>query len=180
MSKTTSSGLCLQNGGTKRTTTHQTEPGRCQSNNSRQKRRLQIVRRSGLRFDRYFAALLRGSSFRRQESIVSVCIPDFNQAGINMFGLLPASHPFQESKRAFVIPSKVEPLLTLQFDRGRVCQPLETLQEIRQRVESSLKILRSDIKRTLNPTPYKVSVSDDLYQFLHALWLASAPIGELS
>lgn len=111
---------------------------------------------------------------------MSVCIPDFNQAGINMFGLVPASHPFQESRRAFVIPSKVEPLLTLQFDRGRVCQPLETLQEIRQRVESSLKILRSDIKRTLNPTPYKVSVSDDLYQFLHALWLASAPIGELS
>lgn len=28
MSKTTSAGVRLQNGGTKRTTTHQTEPGR--------------------------------------------------------------------------------------------------------------------------------------------------------
>ncbi|XP_066138660.1 nicotinate phosphoribosyltransferase-like [Euwallacea fornicatus] len=89
-------------------------------------------------------------------------------------------HPFQESKRAFVTPSKVEKLLILRFDQGHICQPLETLQEMRQTVESSLKILRPDIKRTLNPTPYKVSVSDDLYQFLHALWLANAPIGELS
>ncbi|KAL1517215.1 hypothetical protein ABEB36_001008 [Hypothenemus hampei] len=89
-------------------------------------------------------------------------------------------HPFQESKRAFVTPSKVEELLQIRFDQGRLCKPLESLQEIRETVEESLKILRSDIKRTLNPTPYKVSVSDDLYHYLHTLWLANAPIGELS
>ncbi|ERL93855.1 nicotinate phosphoribosyltransferase [Dendroctonus ponderosae] len=88
-------------------------------------------------------------------------------------------HPFQEAKRAFVTPSKVEKLLLLWFSDGHICQPLENLQGVREAVEESLKILRSDIKRTLNPTPYKVSVSDDLYQFLHTLWLANAPIGEL-
>ncbi|XP_050313425.1 nicotinate phosphoribosyltransferase-like [Anthonomus grandis grandis] len=89
-------------------------------------------------------------------------------------------HPFEESKRAFVTPSKVEKLLVLQFDQGRICHASENLQEVRETVEKSLKILRPDIKRNLNPTPYKVSVSDDLYHFLHTLWLANAPIGELS
>lgn len=89
-------------------------------------------------------------------------------------------HPFQESKRAFVTPTKVEKLLRLFWSNGKICQRLPNMQEIRERVKLSLKILRSDIKRTLNPTPYKVAVSDDLYTFLHDLWLANAPIGELS
>ncbi|XP_018576452.1 nicotinate phosphoribosyltransferase [Anoplophora glabripennis] len=89
-------------------------------------------------------------------------------------------HPFVESKRAFVIPSKVEKLLNLFWKDGKLCQPLPNLEDIRENVKSSLKILRPDIKRTLNPTPYKVSVSDNLYNFLHTLWLEHAPIGELS
>lgn len=89
-------------------------------------------------------------------------------------------HPFQETKRAFVIPTKVENLLTLFWNEGYICQRLPNLQEIKENVKSSLQILRPDIKRTLNPTPYKVSVSDNLYQFLHLLWLENAPIGELS
>ncbi|XP_030765524.1 nicotinate phosphoribosyltransferase-like [Sitophilus oryzae] len=89
-------------------------------------------------------------------------------------------HPFQESKRAFVKPSSVKKLHQLSFNQGKICKPLKNLQEVRKTVEQSLKILRPDIKRTLNPTPYKVSVSDDLYQFLHTLWLENAPIGELS
>ena len=32
----------------------------------------------------------------------------------------------------------------------------------------------------MNPTPYKVGVSDDLYHFIHDLWLENQPIGELS
>lgn len=89
-------------------------------------------------------------------------------------------HPFQESKRAFVKPSKVEKLLQLYWSDGKLQQKLPTLQEVKENVRLSLTILRSDIKRTLNPTPYKVSVSGDLYTFLHDLWLANAPIGELS
>lgn len=40
--------------------------------------------------------------------------------------------------------------------------------------------LRVDHKRVLNPTPYKVSVSGELYTFIHDMWLENAPIGELS
>ncbi|UYV82924.1 NAPRT [Cordylochernes scorpioides] len=88
-------------------------------------------------------------------------------------------HPFQESKRAYVIPSKVEKLYQLYWKDGKLCQPLPTLAEVRQKVFDSLRSVRPDIKRNLNPTPYKVSVSDDLYQFMHDLWLQNAPIGEL-
>ncbi|XP_017791411.1 PREDICTED: nicotinate phosphoribosyltransferase isoform X2 [Habropoda laboriosa] len=89
-------------------------------------------------------------------------------------------HPFQESKRAYVIPSRVESLHKVYWKNGKLCQPLPALQEIRNRVQESLKTLRNDHKRNLNPTPYKVAVSDDLYNFIHDLWLQNAPIGELS
>lgn len=89
-------------------------------------------------------------------------------------------HPFQESKRAWVIPSKVEALYTCWWENGQVPIDYPSLAEIRQNVQDSLKILRQDHKRSLNPTPYKVGVSDDLYHFIHDLWLENQPIGELS
>lgn len=89
-------------------------------------------------------------------------------------------HPFQESKRAYVIPSRVEPLYKVYWQNGKICCQLPGLEQIREKVRSSLESLRNDHKRNLNPTPYKVSVSDDLYQFIHKLWLENAPIGELS
>ena len=77
-----------------------------------------------------------------------------------------------------------------------------SLDEIRERVIGSLETLRPDHARSLNPCPYKVSlkstlivftikishvvsygqvsVSEKLYTFVHALWMQSAPIGELS
>ncbi|XP_068626679.1 nicotinate phosphoribosyltransferase isoform X1 [Battus philenor] len=89
-------------------------------------------------------------------------------------------HPFQESKRAYVIPSQVEHLYKEYWRDGNICIPLKPLSEVRERVQTSLRTLRQDIKRNLNPTPYKVAVSDDLYTFIHDLWLQNAPIGELS
>ncbi|XP_075152371.1 nicotinate phosphoribosyltransferase isoform X2 [Haematobia irritans] len=89
-------------------------------------------------------------------------------------------HPFQESKRAYVIPTHVESLYKIYWQNGKICQPLPRLEQVRERVQMSLKTLRNDHKRTLNPTPYKVSVSDNLYNFIHDLWLQNAPIGELS
>uniref|UniRef100_A0AAG5DY35 Nicotinate phosphoribosyltransferase n=1 Tax=Anopheles atroparvus TaxID=41427 RepID=A0AAG5DY35_ANOAO len=89
-------------------------------------------------------------------------------------------HPFQESKRAYVIPTNVEPLYRVYWTDGRVAQVLPSLEEVRERVQASLKTLRQDHKRTLNPTPYKVAVSDNLYNFIHELWLQNAPIGELA
>ncbi|XP_026475526.1 nicotinate phosphoribosyltransferase isoform X3 [Ctenocephalides felis] len=89
-------------------------------------------------------------------------------------------HAFQESKRAYVIPSRVEALYKLYWKDGHICQPLPTLIEVKNRVQASLKTLRQDLKRNLNPTPYKVAVSDELYSYIHNLWLQNAPIGELS
>ncbi|CAG4990102.1 unnamed protein product [Colias eurytheme] len=89
-------------------------------------------------------------------------------------------HPFQESKRAYVIPSKVEHLYKVYWKDGQITYPPKPLSEVRERVQASLRTLRQDIKRNLNPTPYKVAVSDDLYNFIHDLWLQNAPIGELS
>lgn len=89
-------------------------------------------------------------------------------------------HPFQESKRAYVIPAKVEPLYRVWWKDGRIAHPLPGLEEVRQRVTTCLSTLRNDHKRNLNPTPYKVAVSDELYNFIHDLWLQNAPIGELS
>lgn len=89
-------------------------------------------------------------------------------------------HPFQESKRAYVIPSKVEHLYKIYWENGHIRLPIQPLSVARDRVRTSLLTLRQDIKRNLNPTPYKVAVSDDLYNFIHDLWLQNAPIGELS
>ncbi|KAK0171706.1 hypothetical protein PV328_005126 [Microctonus aethiopoides] len=89
-------------------------------------------------------------------------------------------HPFQESKRAYVIPTAVETLHKVYWKEGKVVEPVATLQDARNRVKESLKTLRTDHKRSLNPTPYKVAVSDDLYTFIHDLWVQNAPIGELS
>lgn len=65
-------------------------------------------------------------------------------------------HPFLESKRAYVIPSRVERLYRVYWKDGKVCQKLPTLGMIKERVQRSLVELRQDHKRTLNPTPYKV------------------------
>ncbi|KAJ8020287.1 Nicotinate phosphoribosyltransferase [Holothuria leucospilota] len=100
-------------------------------------------------------------------------IPEVNQRVL-------CRHPFEESKRANVVPAQVEVLQKLFFEDGKVCHPLPSLKDIKERVQTSLKSLRNDHKRALNPTPYKVSVSNNLYQFLHDLWLDNAPIGELS
>ena len=89
-------------------------------------------------------------------------------------------HPFEESKRAFVTPHRVEILHSVVWDNGEVMVGSLDLVKVREKVIGNLKSLRSDHVRSLNPTPYKVSVSDRLYQFIHNLWLESAPIGELS
>lgn len=89
-------------------------------------------------------------------------------------------HPFRESKRAYVNPVRVEKLYKVFWKDGKLTQDLPTLEELRQRVQDSLKSLRNDHRRNLNPTPYKVSVTDSLYHFIHDLWLQNAPIGELS
>lgn len=89
-------------------------------------------------------------------------------------------HPFQESKRAYVMPHKVEVLHKLVWKEGRRVTPETCLERVRTLVKENIKTLRPDHARSLNPTPYKVSLSDRLYSFMHTTWLEHAPIGELS
>ncbi|KAI3799022.1 hypothetical protein L1987_34310 [Smallanthus sonchifolius] len=90
-------------------------------------------------------------------------------------------HPFNESKRAYVVPQHVEDLMKCYWpgsaDKAR--EELPTLEQIREHCMKQLEQMRTDHMRRLNPTPYKVSVSAKLYEFIHFLWLNEAPVGEL-
>lgn len=89
-------------------------------------------------------------------------------------------HMFDRAKRCYVVPQKIEKLHKLYWQNGSVCRKLPTLNEIKQRVQDSLATIRPDIKRNLNPTPYKIAVSQHMYDFIQDLWLENAPIGELT
>eukprot|EP01101_Sappina_pedata_P009347 TRINITY_DN5428_c0_g1_i1.p1 TRINITY_DN5428_c0_g1~~TRINITY_DN5428_c0_g1_i1.p1 ORF type:complete len:583 (+),score=215.95 TRINITY_DN5428_c0_g1_i1:22-1749(+) len=89
-------------------------------------------------------------------------------------------HPFDETKRAFVTPTTVEPIHKLVWNNGKLEEPLRTLDEIKTFASAQIASLREDIVRALNPTPYKVSVTNELYEFFHNLWLEEAPIREFS
>lgn len=88
-------------------------------------------------------------------------------------------HPFDETKRAFVTPSKVLPLHQCVWD-GEIKYSFIPLSEIRNYVMAQLETLREDHLRALNPTPYKVAVSSELYNFIHKLWMSEAPITEIN
>lgn len=89
-------------------------------------------------------------------------------------------HPFDQIKRAAVTPSRVETLHKLVFDNGHVVPGANrSLEQARKAVEQGLSTIRPDILRYVNPTPYKVSVSDELFTFLHELWQSETPVAEL-
>lgn len=57
--------------------------------------------------------------------------------------------------------------------------PFPRVEELRTFVRAQLDLMRSDHLRPLNPTPYKVSVSPELFHFCHDLWMKEVPIAEL-
>ena len=77
-------------------------------------------------------------------------------------------HPFDPDQECVVKPNCVEPLLHLWWD-GRLVKKLQSIEEIRTNCLASLNHLIEDIKRFMNPTPYKVSVSEKLYERLSKL-----------
>lgn len=87
-------------------------------------------------------------------------------------------HPFNEIKRVAVIPEKVIPMVKLFWNGGKI-ENSRTHHEIRDYVISQLDSMRKDHLRRLNPTPYKISVSEKLYNHIHDLWLTEAPITEI-
>jgi len=88
-------------------------------------------------------------------------------------------HPFIESKRAYVSPLKVEALHHLVWDEGHITIQIPTIFEVKEYAKQQLQMLRKDHLRLLNPTPYKVSVNEKLYDYVHTLWLQEAPIKQL-
>lgn len=85
-------------------------------------------------------------------------------------------HPFDETKRAMVKPTRVEALHELVWDGIRPHFPEGAG---RMFVLEQLSSFRPDHLRLLNPTPYKVSVTESLYQFIHGLMDTEAPITHL-
>jgi nicotinate phosphoribosyltransferase len=88
-------------------------------------------------------------------------------------------HPYQESKRTYITPTKVQPMLELVWD-GKSTGDVPDLKSCRDYAFEQIASLRDDHTRLLNPTPYKISLSEKLYEFMHHLWRREAPVGELS
>jgi nicotinate phosphoribosyltransferase len=87
-------------------------------------------------------------------------------------------HPFDHIKRVYVTPSKVIPLHRCVWDGKRV-YPEVPLKESRNYVLNQLRRTRGDHLRDINPTPYKVSVSEELYNYVYHLWAEESPVKEL-
>lgn len=71
-------------------------------------------------------------------------------------------NPFNEMKKVRVVPHKVACLCETVWEKGKITTLLPTLKETRQYVLDQLFKMRPDHLRALNPTPYKVSVSQKL------------------
>jgi nicotinate phosphoribosyltransferase len=87
-------------------------------------------------------------------------------------------HPFDHIKRVHVTPSKVVPLHHCVWDGKRI-YPEVPLSELRDYVLNQLRSTREDHLRDVNPTPYKVSVSEELYNYVYHLWVEESPVSEL-
>jgi nicotinate phosphoribosyltransferase len=84
-------------------------------------------------------------------------------------------HPFDPDQQCVIKPARVEPLLQLWWD-GRLIKKMQNIEEMRTNCLNSLTCLREDIKRFMNPTPYKVSVSEELFKKLVKLKSSSQMI----
>ena len=62
---------------------------------------------------------------------------------------------------------------------GELRVPSPSLQELRAFVGAQIALMRADHMRPLNPTPYKVSVSADLFSAVSSMLLKELPIPEL-
>ncbi len=87
-------------------------------------------------------------------------------------------HPVNEAKRVYVVPHDVIPLHRCVWD-GHQAYAFPSLDTIREYVQDQIAVMRPDHMRAVNPTPYKVSVSEELYRSMHELWMLEAPISEI-
>ena len=87
-------------------------------------------------------------------------------------------HPFDHIKRVYVTPSRVVPLLHRVWG-GKREYPEVPLEESRKYVSEQIRNTRGDHLRDINPTPYKVSASEELYSYVYHLWTEESPVTEL-
>ena len=102
-------------------------------------------------------------------------------------------HSFDEVKRCFITPTRVEPLHTMVWGPksnaegeavpdapSELLVDMPSIEQVRNEAMRELEMLRTDHRRLLNPTPYKVSVTAELHNHLHELWQTNVPIDDLS
>ena len=76
----------------------------------------------------------------------------------------------------------MQPLHGIKWDGGWVEDykpPFMELIRLRTFVMEQVAMLREDHMRPINPTPYKVSLSEELYNKLHSTWLEACPIPDI-
>ncbi len=88
-------------------------------------------------------------------------------------------HPFDETKRVLVTPRRVDDLYSVVWDGAARREAIAPLERVRAAVLDQLVHSRQDHLRAVNPTPYKVSVSARLYDFVHDLLASEVPIAEI-
>lgn len=87
-------------------------------------------------------------------------------------------HPYDEKRRSYISPRRIEDLHRCVWDGGPTIDPPD-LESSRALARRQIRALRADHTRMLNPTPYKVSLSEQLFTFMHDLWRREAPVGEI-
>eukprot|EP00921_Rhytidocystis_pertsovi_P011873 GHVQ01019231.1.p1 GENE.GHVQ01019231.1~~GHVQ01019231.1.p1 ORF type:complete len:140 (-),score=13.35 GHVQ01019231.1:220-639(-) len=85
-------------------------------------------------------------------------------------------HLFDDTKRCYVVPTRVESLLEQVWDKGRRVDASPSLMECRGICLAQLQLFREDHLRPINPTPYKVSGTSEFYSFFHKMWETTAPV----
>lgn len=88
-------------------------------------------------------------------------------------------HPFDNKKKCYFTPSKVECLYHKVFDDNKKLINVNP-KDSKIRASESLSIIREDHLRDEFPTPYKLSLTEKLYKLLHEKIEEHSPILELS
>ncbi len=71
--------------------------------------------------------------------------------------------------------SKIEPLLELVWEKGKIPHPLPNLEEMRHRRIKDIEVLDSGVRRLMNPHIYHVSLSQKLWNLKQELIEKSQP-----
>ena len=90
-------------------------------------------------------------------------------------------NPFLDRDRVRVIPNRVEPLHHLVFKDGVVTPNANRdLMQAKLAVSEALGLFSSDHLRLKDPKPFKVCLSNTLYDLFHKIWQEATPMPEYS